>query len=550
MEDNSQLNDYKRQLLEYAKFLADNKLGDRGKVDEENTKRVYVIYARKSTKGKDRQERSIPDQIADCQKVVKDLKIRPVRIFKEKESAKTSGKRSVFSEMIQGIKDGKYNSIIAWHPDRLARNMKEAGEIIDLLDRGKIVTLKFATYTFIRDANGIMTLGIQFVLAKQYSDNLSASSTRGSVHIAKEGKSPTWRPKYGYVVNELRCFRPDGNNFILLQSAFKMALDKYGLEKIADYLNQNDFHYAGKKIRVSKQKLSTIFQDPFYAGVYLYGSEIIDLRIADPTFQSMVTEIDFMELRHSLKDAYSFKKREVKVQLFNKMVYCGYCNHIMSPGTPQSSGKSKNRYLTLRCNYKSCPSRFDKEIKKEVRGKVLFEHIINFLDSGLEVDKKAYNAYLIEAKETLFEKRGELVLKHKSLCRQLGEADKNIELKSNALANARGELIDKINKQIEGLIIERKSLEEEEGTTKNEITTIDHNIKSDAMSYENFLNFFKNLGNMVKNSDDQYLANKVIRMVFLNFEIKDKKVTKSRLNPMFEQYVKIPSVLQSRGGQN
>jgi len=67
---------------------------------------------------------------------------------------------------------------------------------------------------------------------------------------------------------------------------------------------------------------------------------------------------------------------------------------------------------------------------------------------------------------------------------------------------------------------------------------------------ENILNFFKNLGNMVKNSDSQFLVDKIIRMVFLNFEIKNKKVTNSRLNPFFEQYVKIPSVLFSRGEGN
>lgn len=206
MEIDTRLEDYKQQLFEYARFLANNKLMEKGKLVE-GIKPVYVIYARKSTKGKDRQERSIKDQISDCQKIVKDLKIRPVKIFKEMESAKTSGKRNKFKEMIEGIKSGRYNSIIAWHPDRLARNMKEAGEIIDLLDRGKIVSLKFATYTFIRDANGIMTLGIQFVLAKQYSDNLSASSTRGSVNIAREGKAPLWKPKYGYKVNDAKVFQ-------------------------------------------------------------------------------------------------------------------------------------------------------------------------------------------------------------------------------------------------------------------------------------------------------------------------------------------------------
>ena len=66
------VDNYKQQLLEYAKFLSDNRLRERGKIVE-GTKPVYVLYARKSTKGKDRQERSIPDQISDCQQIIKEL---------------------------------------------------------------------------------------------------------------------------------------------------------------------------------------------------------------------------------------------------------------------------------------------------------------------------------------------------------------------------------------------------------------------------------------------------------------------------------------------
>lgn len=549
MEIDTNFDNYKQQLYDYAKFQADEKLREKGKIVE-GTKETYVIYARKSTKGKDRQEKSIKDQISECQRVVKDLKVRPVKIFKEKESAKTSGKRDKFTEMIEGIKAGKYNSIIAWHPDRLARNMKEAGEIIDLLDRGKIVSLKFATYTFVRDANGVMTLGIQFVMAKQYSDNLSASSTRGSVNRAKEGKSPTKKPKYGYFVNEGRLFRPDGENFTLLQNAFKMALNREGLEKIADYLNQSGFQYKDKITLMTKQKLSTIFKDTFYAGLYLFGTEIVDLRKVDGLFKPMVSEVDFLQLRRLLNDAYSFRKREVKVQLFSKMVICSYCHHAMSPGIPRSSGKSKNRYLTLRCSYKNCSSRHDKAIKKGVRGKVLVDYIVNFLNSGLEVNKKAYGDYLSEAQEALIENRETLVQEHKNICRQLTENEGILETKENALANARGNLIDKLNKAIESLENDKEKLEIIKKEVEDTIISIDHNTKSDAMSYENFLNFFKNLGNMVKNSDDQYLVDKVIRMVFLNFEIKNQKVAKSSLNPFFEQYLNMPSVLSSRSGRN
>lgn len=536
--------DYKIQLLDYAKFLANERLRAKGKLFDD-VEPVYVIYARKSTKGKDRQERSIPDQILDCQKVVKTLGITPVKIFREEESAKTAGRRSLFSEMISGIKDGKYNSIISWHPDRLARNMKDAGEIIDLLDRGLIVDLKFAQYTFVRDANGIMTLGIQFVLAKQYSDNLSASSSRGSINIAREGKSPTHKPKYGYILKD-SYFRPDGNNFKLLQQAFNLVLDGNGLAFVSNYLNENNFGYKGKKMNMTKQKLSGVLKDPFYAGVYLYGTEVIDLLEADPMFEPMVTSVDFLELRRRLKDTYSFRKRVTKVKLFSKMVYCGYCGNVMSPGVSRSGGKSSNRYLTLRCSKKECPGHFDKAIKRGLRGKVLVDFILDLIGTGFEVDKTAYEEYKKEVNIGLLTYRESCLEQLKSIRRQITENKEIKERKTNALANAKGELIDELNQQIDGISIKVSGLKEKEKELQGAIITVDHHLQTESITYENFLNFFKNIGNLVKNSDNQYLVDKIIRMVFLNFTIEDQKVTKYSLNTMFSKYVKIPSVLPSR----
>lgn len=542
--------DYQKQLFDYAQYLVNESLRKKGKYIEDRP-RLYVIYARKSTKGKDRQERSIPDQIKDCQKLASTLKIQPLHIFREEESAKTAGKRDVFYEMLDWIKTGKCNSIIAYHPDRLARNMKDAGEVIDLLDRGVIVDLKFAQYTFVNDPNGVMTLGIQFVMAKQYSDNLSAVSQRGSFNIAREGKAPTNKPKYGYKLNKQRYFRPDGHNFELLKEAFRMGLDKWPQEEIAEYLNKGSFTFQGRKTAMTKQKVSSIFQDTFYAGLYVYSSEIITLKEVDPLFQPLITPLEFLQLRKTLNDKYNFRRSaRLKTILFNKMVYCGYCNHLMSPGKPRSSGKSQNRYLNLRCSRKDCPSRFDKKISRGLRGKIIFDYILEVLSSGFTIDKTAYEAYVKEAKQVLSYNRKKLVNQLKGIGRQISETDKTIETKTLALAKAQGALIDKLNQEIKQLSDDLDNLKHIQTKIQEDIITIDHNLESKLMSYENFLNFFDNLANTIKSSDNQYLVDKIIRMIFLNFTIKDKKVLSHQLNPNFEKYVKIPSVQDGRGGEN
>src|SRR5581483_152704 len=102
-----------------------------GENEPDYSKLKYVLYARKSQTDETAQVRSIPDQILDCKKVQAYFGLNVVKILTEAKSAKTPRIRPVFKQVIDGIKKGMYDGILAWNPDRLARNMLEAGEIID-----------------------------------------------------------------------------------------------------------------------------------------------------------------------------------------------------------------------------------------------------------------------------------------------------------------------------------------------------------------------------------------------------------------------------------
>lgn len=183
----------------------------------------YVIYARKSTDTSEKQERSISDQIFECKQMAERLGLHVVQILHEEQSAKVSEKRPIFRTMLDGFIKGEYDSLLTWAPDRLARNMKEAGEVIDLLDRGDIRDIKFATgYYFNNDAAGKMMLGIAFVQAKQFSDQHSQNVKRGMTRITFEGKFYD-RPKHGYYKDKNKYPRPDGENLGADQARFRDA---------------------------------------------------------------------------------------------------------------------------------------------------------------------------------------------------------------------------------------------------------------------------------------------------------------------------------------
>ena len=112
-----------------------------------NQIRRFFIYTRKSTDTEDRQVRSIADQLAELRELAKREHLEIVGVFVEKQTAKIPG-RPIFNDMLARIEKGEASGILAWHPDRLARNSVDGGKIIYLVDTEKIVGLKFPTFWF------------------------------------------------------------------------------------------------------------------------------------------------------------------------------------------------------------------------------------------------------------------------------------------------------------------------------------------------------------------------------------------------------------------
>jgi len=88
----------------------------------------YFLYARKSTDEPDRQILSIEAQITELKEFADRENLEIAETFIESQTAKIPG-RPIFNEMIKRIESGEANGILAWHPDRLARNSIDGGKL-------------------------------------------------------------------------------------------------------------------------------------------------------------------------------------------------------------------------------------------------------------------------------------------------------------------------------------------------------------------------------------------------------------------------------------
>ena len=169
----------------------------------------YYLYARKSTEDEERQVMSIEAQLSELEELAKREKIQIAKRFIESRSAKAPG-RPAFNRMVEKIyASNEPVGILAWHPDRLARNSVDGGQVIYLIDIQKIAALRFPTFWFEPTPQGLFMLQVAFGQSKYYSDNLSENVKRGMRQKLRRGEWLNFAP-VGYVNNpKTRNIEPD-----------------------------------------------------------------------------------------------------------------------------------------------------------------------------------------------------------------------------------------------------------------------------------------------------------------------------------------------------
>lgn len=505
------------------------------------TKLKYVLYARKSTSDETRQVRSIPDQIEDCQRLADRMGLNVVDTLQETKSAKKPNQRPIFNKMLSDIKKGIYDAILAWNPDRLARNMLEGGGMIDMIDEEQIKDLKFVTHHFTKDANGKMLLGMSFVLSKQYSDDLSQKVTRGVRKSFAEGKTPT--PKHGYI-NENGVYTPDGDNFELICDAWKMRHEGDSLQVITDYLNSNGYSRTikktGRKVDMDTKILTDLFKDPFYYGLLIQANQTVDLRqLYD--FKMAVTEDVYNQIQEQsnrrLKPLNT--RRRLTFYPLKAMVHCSYCNHNMVVGP--STSKTGKKLLYYRCDNKLCVRQ-----KKSIRAKVIFNWIYDFLAKNFKFTEEDYKQYYAHLTTLTDRNRERLKIQIHSKEASLKNVEREIRELSLAILKPQQPIVKQQGEnRLTELASEKISLTDDIKKLKDKMT----NPESDKLSLEQFLNLSKEAAIRVQ-TGNPVQKDAICREIFLNFTVDEEKVLSYQAKPVFVAMLKTRHNPPSRGGEN
>jgi DNA invertase Pin-like site-specific DNA recombinase len=233
----------------------------------------HFIYCRKSTEEEERQVLSIDAQLIELREYAKREGLLVAKEFTESQTAKEPG-RPVFDQMLSEIEQGNAQGILAWNPDRLARNSVDGGRIIYLVDTGKIKSLKFPTFWFEPTPQGKFMLSVAFGQAKYYTDNLRENILRGIRQKLRRGEMPALSP-LGYL-NEprLRTIEPDPKTFKKVKQCLEeFATGNYSLTQIQGKMFSLGLTGKDRK-PVHTSTIQGILRNPFYYGMFMYRGEL------------------------------------------------------------------------------------------------------------------------------------------------------------------------------------------------------------------------------------------------------------------------------------
>ncbi|MDO8524854.1 MAG: recombinase family protein [bacterium] len=338
----------------------------------------YCLYARKSTESEERQILSIDSQIKEMLQLAERENLEVVTMKRESHSAKETGQRPIFNEIIEEIKLGKFNGILTWAPDRISRNAGDLGKIVDLMDSGALLEIRTFGQRFSNNPNEKFLLMILGSQAKLENDNRGINVKRGLRTRVEMGLWPGVAP-LGYL-NQKHMDKKcqviiDPQRAPVIKKMFeKVAFEHYSGRKVYNWLRHElNFYTRGNK-PLTLSGIYRVLDNPFYYGVFEHPRESGNWYTGkhEPIINQELFEKAKMQLKRDqiVRENHEFS--------FTKLFTCGYCGSGISAEEKYKQLKDGThaRYI-----YYSCSRARDRNCKnKYIREEELITELLKILD--------------------------------------------------------------------------------------------------------------------------------------------------------------------------
>lgn len=347
-------------------------------VDQPPEKIRYCLYSRKSSESEEKQVLSIDSQIKEMLRLAERENLNVVEIRRESHSAKATGQRPVFNEMLVDVRADKFNGLLVWAADRLSRNAGDLGALVDLMDQGVLREIRAHGQTFTNNPNEKFLLMILGSQAKLENDHRGINVKRGLHNRAEMGYWPGFAPlgylnqgrmdrKCQIVVDELRA--P-----VVKQIFEKVANQNWSGRKVYHWLRfEINFKTRGNK-PLTLSGIYRVLNNPIYYGMIEYprGSG----KWSHGKHKPLISKVLFEQATAQLKRDQIV--RENHEFAFTKLMACGLCGSGITAEEkykPHKDGTFK-KYV-----YYGCSRGRDKHCKNTyIQEEPLIEQLLTLID--------------------------------------------------------------------------------------------------------------------------------------------------------------------------
>ena len=339
----------------------------------------YVLYARKSSESDELQALSIDSQVKEMLQIAEREGLEIVDIRREAHSAKDSGQRPVFAELLADLRRGRFNGILTWAPDRLSRNAGDLGSLVDLMDQKILIDIRTYGQRFSNSPNEKFLLMILCSQAKLENDNKSVNVKRGLRTRVEMGLWPGQAPT-GYL-NENRSDRKgqviiDKDRAPVIRQIFeKVAHENWTGRKLYHWLRFELNFRTKSNHHLSLANVYLILDNHFYYGTFEYPKKSGNWY--EGKHKPIINKELFMKAQAQIKRD-QIVRSETREFAFTKLIACGKCG---SGITAEEKYKKLKDGTTSRYVYYGCSRSKDHHCKSQyVREEDLINQLAALID--------------------------------------------------------------------------------------------------------------------------------------------------------------------------
>ena len=404
-------------------------------------------------------------------------------------------KRDILQEIKRDVLNKKIDILLVFMFDRIGRKEEETPFVVEWLIKQKIEVWSVNEgQQKIENRTDKLINYITFWQAQGESEKISLRATESRIQLTRDGIYMGNYPPYGYMLIEsdivtkigkkrriLKIFPAEAE---IVRVIFELIVDyKYGIDKIAIYLNTHGYKRRKEGIKWDNQMVLEIARNPIYKG---YVSFMKRTRrrdnykrnkkdswvIADkPNQDIIIISENKWDKANQILDENS-RPGIRKERLLSGFTRCGYCKDYITP-------KGKNKYIYMICKGKKKIGKctYNANYRLDRLEECVLKEIHNYLNTFKKVDLKNIiisrndKIKTINKKISEIEKRisyiNETINKLKDdVLTALMSNDENMQLEILNKLNKNKDLMEELEKEKEDLYENQNKINEELNTLK------------------------------------------------------------------------------------